>query len=58
MELENVLIFTAGVVVGSIITSKLLGHEPIEVVHVVKAKIIPSKKEPEEFDEEEVVANV
>lgn len=57
MELENVLIFAAGVVVGSIVTSKLLGHEPIEVVHVVKAKVIPAKKqEPEEFfDDEEVV---
>lgn len=58
MELENVLIFAAGVVVGSVITSKLLGHQPVEVVHVIKAKVIPAKKQEdtEEFFEDMEVA--
>ena len=59
MELENVVIFAAGVVVGSIVTSKLLGHQPVEVVHVIKAKIVPTKKqefEEEFFDDNEEVA--
>ena len=58
MELENVVIFAAGVVVGSIVTSKLLGHQPVEVVHVIKAKVIPTKKQEdtEEFFEDMEVA--